>query len=229
MPEFLSHAIELFLHLDQHLDQIVRDFGLWSYAILFTIIFLETGIVLTPFLPGDSLLFAAGAIAARPGAGLNIWVLVGLLTVAAVLGDTVNYWIGKYAGTFMMRRFPRIVRQEHIDRTHAFFEKYGGMTIVIARFVPIVRTFAPFVAGIGAMNYAQFVAYNAIGGVVWVAICVGAGYGLGNIPIVKENFSLVVLVIIVLSILPGVVAYLRARRDAKRAPAAANAPAPGQS
>ncbi|OGR85281.1 MAG: hypothetical protein A2901_09700 [Elusimicrobia bacterium RIFCSPLOWO2_01_FULL_54_10] len=202
--EFLSTGVDLFLHLDKHLAAIVADFGVWTYAILFLIIFCETGLVITPFLPGDSLLFAAGAIAAVSDLNVNLTFI--LLAVSAILGDTVNYWIGKYAG---LKVFARFINPRHIEKTHQFFEKYGGKTIVMARFVPIVRTFAPFVAGIGAMTYGKFIVFNIAGGIIWVAVCLYAGYFFGNMPIVKENFSLVILGIIFVSVLPAVIEYLR--------------------
>ncbi len=212
--ETLHFIIDLFLHLDRHLADIIRDYGTWTYGILFVVIFCETGLVFTPFLPGDSLIFAAGALGARDGA-LSPWLLFLLLSAAAILGDTVNYWIGKYLGEQILRRHSRLIRQEHLDRTHAFFEKYGGKTIIIARFVPIVRTFAPFVAGLGVMNYRKFLAYNVIGGLMWVTICLGCGYAFGNLPIVRDHFSLVILAIILASISPGVIEYLRQRRAAR--------------
>jgi len=211
--EILTQFIDLFLHLDRHLEQIIQQYGGWTYLILFLIIFAETGLVVTPFLPGDSLLFAAGAFT---GMGLlNPAVVFFSLSAAAVLGDTVNYWVGKYLGDWIVnRRNSRWIRKEHIARTHAFFERYGGKTIILARFVPIVRTFAPFVAGIGAMTYGRFIIYNVVGGVLWVTVCVGGGYWFGGLEIVRKNFSLVVLAIIVISILPGVVEFLRHRRAA---------------
>jgi membrane-associated protein len=186
------------------------DYGPWVYAILFLIVFCETGLVVTPFLPGDSLLFAAGAIAA--GGNLNIFLLMLLLFIAAILGDTVNYWIGDKAGQKLVRRYPRLIKQEYLTRTHEFFERYGGKTIIIARFVPIVRTFAPFVAGVGEMSYWKFMSYNVIGAFLWVVLLVPAGYFFANVPFVKNNFSLVILAIIVLSILPGVFEFWRERR-----------------
>ena len=214
---WMQFFLDFFLHLDQHLAEFIQNYGGWTYGILFSIIFLETGVVFAPFLPGDSLLFAAGALAARPvDGGLNVWALFGLLTIAAILGDTLNYWIGKTFGHWMIHRPRPWIRKEHLDKTHAFFERYGGKTIVIARFVPIVRTVAPFVAGIGAMTYSKFVFYNIFGGVLWVAVCLGAGYAFGNLPWVKENFSLVILGIIFVSILPGVIEFLRARAQARR-------------
>jgi len=186
---------------------VVLSFGVWTYAILFLIIFCETGLVVTPFLPGDSLLFASGAISAV--SDLNIHLIFILLTVAAILGDTINYWAGKYLG---MRIFSRFINPTHIEKTHQFFEKYGGKTIVIARFVPIVRTLAPFVAGVGAMTYGKFITYNIVGGIAWVAICLYAGFFFGNLTFIKNNFSAVILGIIFVSILPGIVEYLRHRR-----------------
>ncbi|HNQ24878.1 MAG TPA: DedA family protein [Phycisphaerae bacterium] len=220
--DVITFLIDLFVHLDQHLTEIVRNYGSWSYALLGVIIFAETGFVFTPFLPGDSLLFAAGTLAAA--AALNVFVLYVLLSGAAILGDTVNYWIGNRFGAYLIHRHSRWLRQEHLDRTHAFFEKYGGKTIVIARFVPIVRTFAPFVAGLGAMSYRRFLAYNVLGGLLWVSVCLGAGYFFGNLPIVREHFSLVVLAIIVISIMPGVYTWYSARLDARRRATAAADP-----
>lgn len=209
--DWVHFFLDVFLHLDRHLDEVVRSYGVWSYLILFLVVFAETGLVVTPFLPGDSLLFAAGALAGlgtlRPG------VLFLLLAAAAILGDTANYWVGQFLGPRLTHTRRRIIRQEHLDRTHKFFEKYGAKTIVIARFVPIVRTFAPFVAGIGAMTYRRFIAYNVIGGVLWVAACVGAGYFFGGLPFVKRNFSLVVVAIILISIMPAIVELLRHRRE----------------
>jgi len=207
----MDWMLDIVLHLDKHLNDVIQSYGVWTYLILFVIVFCETGLVVTPFLPGDSLLFAAGALAAsgpplRPG-----WLFV-LLSVAAVAGDTVNYWIGHLFGEALTRRYPRVVKKEHLERTHAFFEKYGGETIIIARFVPIVRTFAPFVAGIGNMTYLKFISYNVIGGLLWPALFIYGGYFFGNLPLVKNNFSVVILVIIVLSVLPGVIEYLRQRR-----------------
>jgi len=214
--EFVQFLIDLFIHLDRHLGETIQQYGVWTYLILFVIIFAETGFVFTPFLPGDSLLFAAGTFAAL--GALNVALLFLLLCGAAILGDTANYWIGKYLGEHILRRHSRWIRQEHLDQTHAFFEKYGGKTIIIARFVPIVRTFAPFVAGIGAMTYRKFIAYNVIGGVGWVVVCMGAGYFFGNLPLVKDHFSLVILAIIILSILPGVYGYFSARAQARARP-----------
>jgi len=209
--EILTQLIDLCLHLDRHLAEIIQQYGAWTYLILFLIIFAETGLVVTPFLPGDSLLFAAGAFT---GMGhLNFAAVFFTLSAAAILGDTANYWIGKYLGDWIVNRSnSRWIKKEHIEQTHSFFERYGGKTIILARFVPIIRTFAPFVAGIGAMTYGRFIVYNVVGGVLWVTICVGGGYLFGGLEIVRNNFSLVVLAIVVLSILPAVVEYLRHRR-----------------
>jgi membrane-associated protein len=205
----LETFIDLFLHLDKHLAELIRDYGAWTYAILFAIVFLETGVVVTPFLPGDSLLFAAGALAAI--GGLNVWALFALLAVAAILGDTTNYWIGNRVGhrAFSVDRW--FLKHKHLVRTQEFYARHGGKTIFLARFVPIVRTFAPFVAGIGTMSYARFLAWNVVGGLAWVGGCLGAGYLFGNIPVVKENFSLVILGIVFVSVLPIAFEWLRHR------------------
>ncbi len=211
--EIMQFVQDVFLHLDQTLETIIGKYGAWTYPVLAVIIFAETGLVFTPFLPGDSLLFAAGALAAR--GTLQVAVLFPLLAGAAILGDTVNYWIGKYVGEYILRRHKRWIRQEHLDRTHAFFENYGGKTIIIARFVPIVRTFAPFVAGLGAMTYSRFLAYNVIGGLMWVIVCLGGGYFFGNWQPVRDHFSLVILAIIIISTLPAVAGYFRGRNAAR--------------
>ena len=208
--EWLVWISDVFLHLDKHLAQVVSQYGVYTYVILFLIIFCETGLVVTPFLPGDSLLFAAGSIAAL-GALDPVWLFV-LLSVAAIAGDTVNYWIGAWVGPRAFSGEFRFLKKEHLDRTHAFFEKYGGKTIIIARFVPIVRTFAPFVAGIGAMNYAKFILYNVVGGITWVGLFVFGGYFVGNLAFFKKHFSLVVIIIIIISVMPMVVEFWRARR-----------------
>ena len=206
--ELMQLFFDVFLHLDRYLEVVVRDYGLWTYLILFLIIFCETGLVVTPFLPGDSLLFAAGALAASTT--LDPAWLFGLLSVAAICGDTVNYWIGSAVGPRVFQRAnSRLLNRDHLERTHRFYEKHGGKTIIIARFMPIIRTFAPFVAGVGSMNYGRFVAYNVVGGLIWIAVFIFGGYLFGNIPLVKSNFTLVIMVIIVLSVLPGVVGYLR--------------------
>jgi membrane-associated protein len=209
--ELLKKLIDLVLHLDKHLDGLVQQFGPWLYVILFLIIFCETGLVVTPFLPGDSLLFAVGALAARPE-GLNVWIVLVVLTSAAILGDSVNYWIGYFLGDKLPKKFPRLVKEEHLRRTHEFYERYGGKTIIIARFVPIIRTFAPFVAGLGRMTYSRFMLFNVAGALLWMGLLVPAGYFFGNLEIVRKNFSLVVLIIIVLSVLPGVFEFLRERK-----------------
>jgi membrane-associated protein len=208
--EYVNWFIDVILHLDEHLLELTQSYGTWVYAILFLIIFCETGLVVTPFLPGDSLLFAVGSLAAL--GALDLVTVLVLLSVAAILGDTVNYWIGAYVGPKVFtERQSRLFRKEHLDRTHAFYEKYGGKTIVIARFVPIVRTFAPFVAGIGAMTYRKFFSYNVGGGVLWVLGLVLAGFWFGNLPFVKKNFSLVIGMIILISLLPGIIEYVRHR------------------
>ena len=214
--EFISRLIDLFLHLDKHLNDVISQYGGWTYLILFVIVFCETGLVVTPILPGDSLLFAAGTFAAL--GSLNVlWVFV-LLSIAAIGGDTINYWVGYWIGPKIFHgENVRFLNKKHLDRTHAFYEKYGGKTIVLARFVPIVRTFAPFVAGIGRMSYWRFIAYNVVGGIAWVAICVFSGYYFGNLEIVRKNFSLVILAILVISVLPMVVEYLRQRVAGKSA------------
>ena len=219
--EALTQLIDIFLNLDKHLEGIVSQYGLLTYLVLFLIIFCETGLVVTPFLPGDSLLFAAGAIASL--GSLSLWWLLILLIVAAILGDTVNYWVGHFLGRRLLSstRF-KVIKKEHLDYTHEFFEKYGGKTIIIARFVPIVRTLAPFVAGLGSMTYGRFMSYNIIGGVAWVVICTVAGYLFGQLPFVKEHFELVVLAIIALSLVPAIWEMAAARK--RRRQAALNLP-----
>ena len=207
MKEFL----DIILHLQDHLHAFTREYGMLVYGLLFLIVFCETGLVVTPFLPGDSLLFAVGAIAADPQSGLNVWIAGLVLLVAAILGDTVNYWIGRKSGAWAVRKFPRIIKQSHLDKTSEFFVRYGGKTIIIARFVPIVRTFAPFVAGSGAMAYQKFMMYNVVGAVLWVGLILPAGWYFGNIPVVKENFEIVVLGIIAISVLPMVIEIARAK------------------
>lgn len=206
----LKEFIDLFLHLDAHLAKTVNDYGGWTYAILFIIVFCETGLVVTPVLPGDSLLFAGGALAAI--GQLNPWTLCALLIVAAILGDMVNYWCGHYFGARIFKPDARFLKTAYLDRTNAFYAKYGPKTIVIARFVPFVRTFAPFVAGMGRMQYRQFFLYNVTGAVLWVAVCTVSGYYFGNIQVVKEHFSLVILGIIFVSLLPAVFAFMKERR-----------------
>jgi membrane-associated protein len=215
--ELIQYLVDLFLHLDKHLNDIIQSYGLWTYLILFLVIFCETGLVVTPILPGDSLLFAAGALAAIDGSPLNVGLLFLLLSAAAIIGDTVNYWLGSYLGPKVFsQEKSRFFKKAHLIRTQQFYEKYGAKTIIIARFMPIIRTFAPFVAGIGSMNYARFITYNIVGGILWVAICLFAGYLFGNIPIVKKNFSVVILAIVFISILPPIIEYLRNRYKARK-------------
>jgi len=210
--ELITHYINIFLHLDHYLSSIIQQYGFWTHLILFCIIFCETGLVVTPFLPGDSLLFATGTFAAR--GELELTVVLALLSVAAIAGDTINYWFGFLAGPKMLERGKiRWVKKEYLDRTHQFYEKYGGGTIILARFIPIIRTFAPFVAGIGTMAYPRFLLYNIMGGTFWVVAMTLLGFFFGNIPIVKENFSFVIVVIIVISILPAVIEAFRQRRQ----------------
>lgn len=206
--EFIKDFIDIFIHLDKHLASVISSYGLWTYLILFLIIFCETGLVVTPILPGDSLLFAAGAFAAT--SSLKVEWLFSLLSFAAIAGNTVNYWIGYYIGPKVFHgETVRFLNKKYLERTHKFYEKHGGKTIVIARFIPIIRTFAPFVAGIGFMNHWRFSAYNITAGIAWVGIFIFGGYYFGNIPVVKRNFTLVILAIIILSIMPGVIEYLR--------------------
>lgn len=208
--DFLSDLFSLFLHLDRHLAELAGQYGSWIYGILFLIVFCETGLVVTPFLPGDSLLFAAGSLAAI--GSMNIHLLFLLMATAAILGNTVNYTVGRLLGEKAFTPNARILKQDYLHRTHRFFERHGGKTIVITRFVPLVRTFAPFVAGAGGMSYGRFQAYNMAGGIVWTASFLYGGYFFGNLPVVKQNFSLVILAIIVLSLMPGVIEYWRHRR-----------------
>lgn len=206
----LLTLIDFVLHVDRHLIQLLADYGLWIYGILFLIIFLETGLVVTPFLPGDSLLFVAGALAAA--GGMDVWLLFGLLASAAILGDALNFWIGRLLGE-RAYKLPdtRWFKQAYLRKTHDFYERHGGKTIIIARFMPIVRTFAPFVAGVGHMSYRRFAAFNVAGAILWVGSFLAAGYFFGNIPAVKQNLTLVIFGIIILSIMPGLVAYVRHR------------------
>ncbi|NDV11850.1 DedA family protein [Crenobacter caeni] len=213
--EYLQFIIDFILHIDVHLAELAAAYGPWIYAILFLIVFCETGLVVTPFLPGDSLLFVAGTLAAL--GEMNIHAMVALLIVAAVIGDGVNYAIGRYFGEKLAARFPRLIRPEYLEKTHAFYEKHGGKTIILARFVPIVRTFAPFVAGIGKMGYRHFAFYNVTGAVLWVASFGYAGYFFGNMPIVKQNLTLLIFGIIFVSILPGIIEFWRHKRAAARA------------
>ena len=209
--ELLLTFIDIFVHLDQHLIWLIQNFGGWVYLIVFLVVFCETGLVVTPILPGDSLLFGLGAFAAI-GALKVEWLFI-LLCTAAIAGDAVNYMIGHYVGPKIFQRDTgRFFKTEYLERTHQFYEKYGGKTIVIARFVPIIRTFAPFVAGIGSMAYSRFIFYNIAGGIAWVAVFIFGGYYFGNLPVVKNNFTLVIIAIIIISVLPGVIEYLRQRR-----------------
>ncbi len=212
--EFIRDVIEIVLHLDKYLDIVIRDYGTWTYAILFLIIFCETGLVVTPFLPGDSLLFAVGTLAAM--GSLDVRLIIALLITASFSGDNVNYWIGRFTGPRVFHsESSRFLNRKHLDRTRHFYEKYGRKTIIIARFVPIVRTFAPFVAGIGRMRYGSYVLFSIAGGVLWITSLVLSGYFFGNIPVVKNNFSLVILAIIVISVMPGVIEFLRHRFGAR--------------
>jgi membrane-associated protein len=211
--EFVQHLIDLFLHLDRHLGAIIEQYGTYTYLILFVVIFCETGLVFTPFLPGDSLLFAAGTFG---GMGkLDVGTLFLLLAAAAIIGDNSNYAIGRYFGSRILRaQDTRWLKKEHIERTHGFFERYGTKAIIMARFVPIIRTFTPFVAGLGRMTYRRFLPYDIGGGILWVGTCVFAGYFFGGRKVVQENFSLVILAIIVISVIPAVVTFIRAKRQA---------------
>lgn len=211
MIDLIRWFIDFVLHLDQHLGELIAKYGVGTYGILAAIVFAETGLVVMPLLPGDSLLFAAGAFA---GLGsLDPWILFLLLSAMAIAGDTLNYWVGAWVGPRALTGEVRWLKKSYLDRTHAFFEKHGGKTIILARFVPIVRTFAPFVAGVGRMHYPRFLAYNVVGGIVWVGLFVWAGFFFGNLPVVKENFGLVIIAIIVLSVLPMVVEIIKARRS----------------
>jgi len=206
--EFIQHLLDIFLHLDKHLAVIISDYGMFTYALLFLVIFVETGFVVMPFLPGDSLLFAAGAFVALDV--LDLTAVLGLMMLAAVLGDTVNYWLGRQLG--QQAYSLKWVNRNHLDKAQAFYEKYGAKTIVLARFVPIVRTFAPFVAGIGKMSYRTFLTYNLVGGVAWVLVCSLAGYFFGNIPVVKQNFEIVILTIILISVTPILIEVWKSRK-----------------
>ena len=214
--EFLQMFIELFKHPDQVINQIATTLGIWTYIILFLIIFCETGLVVTPILPGDSMLFAAGAIAAL--GSIDVYWLFVVLAVAAILGDTVNYWIGHYIGPKVFSyEDSRFFKKAHLLKTHAFYERHGGKTIIIARFMPIVRTFAPFVGGIGAMTYSKFILYNVVGGILWVGSFLFAGYYFGNIEAVKRNFTIVIFTIVFISILPALIAFIKAKYFSKEA------------
>jgi membrane-associated protein len=212
--ELLKSILDIVLHLDRYLSGIIQHYGVWTYGILFAVIFIETGFVVMPFLPGDSLLFAAGTFAALKALDIR-WLLL-LLSAAAIIGDTVNYWVGHHLGPKVFRNEnARFFKKEYLDRTHAFYEKHGGKTIIIARFVPIIRSFAPLVAGVGRMSYARFLAFNVVGGIGWVVLLTGVGYFFGNIPVVKNNYSLAVIMIIAISTVPIAAEYLKHRRVKK--------------
>jgi membrane-associated protein len=206
--DLITFLVDFLIHLDQYLSLLIQAFGAWTYAILFGVVFCETGLVIMPFLPGDSLLFAAGAFAAL--GSLDFVALLVTLSLAAIIGDTVNYWIGHYVGPkIFTKKNVRFMNREHLDRAHRFYEKHGGKTIVLARFIPIVRTFAPFVAGIGAMSYRRFIIYNVAGGITWVSIFLSLGYFFGNLPVVKDNFAFVIVAIMLISFMPAVIEVLR--------------------
>lgn len=210
MFDLLKKLVDFILHIDVHLAEIIASYGLWTYGVLFLIIFAETGLVVMPLLPGDSLLFAAGAFCAKPETGLNVHLMALLLFIAAFLGDTLNYWVGHKVGPAVFKREDSIwLRKKHLERAHEFFEKYGGRAVILARFVPIVRTFVPFIAGVGSMTYPRFMAYNLIGGFIWIYFFIYAGFMFGNQPFVQKNFKLVILAIIILSVLPIVVEFYR--------------------
>jgi membrane-associated protein len=217
MLDLIRKLVDFIVHIDRHLAEIIASYGLWTYAVLWLIIFAETGLVVTPFLPGDSLLFAAGTFCAKPETGLNVHLMAVLLWVAAVLGDTVNYWLGSRLGPAVFKREDSMfLRKKHLERAHAFFEKYGGRAIILARFVPIVRTFVPFVAGVGRMHYGRFITYNVVGGFIWIYFFLYAGYWFGGLPFIQRNFKLVILAIIIISVLPIVWETWRAWQEAKR-------------
>ncbi|MBH8559988.1 DedA family protein [Hymenobacter negativus] len=209
--EIIKHFFDLLLHLDKTLVDVVHNYGTWTYLVLFLIVFTETGIIVFPFLPGDSLLFAAGALAARPETGLSVWIIIPLLIAAAFIGDNVNYAVGDYLGPRVFREDFRFLNRKYLDQTQAFYAKHGGKTIIMARFVPIVRTFAPFVAGIGTMTYRYFASYSIMGAVLWVVVLTLAGFLFGNIEVVKKNFELVILGIIALSVLPPLWSFVKGK------------------
>lgn len=216
--DLIKLGIDFILHMDHYLTQIINTVGGWTYLVLFVVIFIETGLVVTPFLPGDSLLFAAGALSALPGSILNVYWMYLLMAVAAVLGDTANYWIGHFLGTKAFTGNSRLFKKEYLDRTQAFYEKHGGKTIFLARFIPIIRTFAPFVAGVGKMTYLHFITYNIVGGIVWTALFIFGGYFFGNLPFVQDHFSLIVIAIIFISVLPAVYEIIKAKMEKKSNP-----------
>lgn len=209
MPDFLKEFIDIILHIDIHIQQWVRDYRTWTYLILFIIIFMETGFVVTPFLPGDSLLFAAGAVAAMPNEPLSLIPLILLLLCAAFGGDNTNYFIGRFLGKTVYEKNYRLIKREYLDKTHTFYEKHGGKTIIIARFMPIIRTFAPFVAGVGTMRYLRFISFSIVGSIFWVGLFCLSGYFFGSIPFIKKNFSLVIVTIILVSLMPMIVAFIK--------------------
>lgn len=209
MLDLLKFLVDFILHIDQHLLRIVSDYQTWTYLILFAIIYMETGFVVTPFLPGDSLLFAAGTIAAMTGNPLNVWVIIPLLITAGFLGDNTNYFIGKFLGHKVYEKNYKLIKRKYLDQTHQFYEKHGRITIIIARFIPIIRTFAPFVAGVGTMQYIRFVSFSIVGNILWVTLFTLAGYFFGNIPLIKNNFTIAILGIIFVSILPMIIAGVR--------------------
>ena len=215
MLELLKNFIDIILHIDVHLQQWVTDYRTWTYLILFVIIFMETGLVVTPFLPGDSLLFAAGMVAALDGHPLNIIILIPLLIIAAFTGDNTNYFFGKLLGQTVYEKNYRMIRREYLDKTHAFYEKHGGKTLIIARFMPIIRTFAPFVAGVGAMSYLRFISFSIVGNILWVVSFSLAGFFFGNIPLVRNNFTIVIFGIIFISLLPMIIAMIRKMLEKK--------------
>jgi membrane-associated protein len=216
MIDLIKKLIDFIIHIDAHLAEIIQEYGLWTYGVLFLIIFAETGLVVTPFLPGDSLLFAAGAFCAQPKTGLNVHLMAVLLFIAAVIGDTLNYWIGSRVGPKVFSREDSMfLKRKHLERAHTFFEKYGGQAIILARFVPIVRTFVPFVAGVGKMSYKKFIVYNIVGGFIWIYAFIYLGFAFGNHPVVQKNFKLVIIAIIVLSVLPMVFEFIRALRETR--------------
>jgi membrane-associated protein len=209
--QLIQSVFDLFLHLDKYLGDLIQQIGVWTYLPLFFVVFMETGFVVTPFLPGDSLIFAAGTLAALPQSPLHILVLFLILAAAAILGDTVNYWIGHFIGPRVFTEKVPFLKKDYLDRTHQFYEKHGGITIFLARFIPIIRTFAPFVAGVGAMSYGHFIAYNILGGLVWTALFSFGGYFFGNLEIVRNNFSLVIVAIILISVLPVFIEIIKSR------------------
>jgi membrane-associated protein len=224
--DLLHTLLQIVLHIDVFIDTQIRLWGVWMYVVMFVVIFCETGLVVTPFLPGDSLIFAASAVAARASSPLNIWVLFAVLLAAAILGDTANYWIGAKLGPRLLRNpDSRILKKEYLDKTHAFFERYGGKAIILGRFVPFVRTFAPFLAGVGEMHYRRFLEFNATGAVAWVGLFVGAGYFFGRIPAVENNLTIVLVAVVVVTTIPIAIEYFRTRGDSRAVATSANGPA----